>query len=106
MAIVAGFMASKPREEILDIFEKADVTVGPVMDIDDFMVHPYVLDREIIQNMPMGERGRIPMHHVVPRFSNTPGGMKTPAPEIGEHNETILGSLGYNLNELQRKGII
>jgi formyl-CoA transferase len=30
------------------------------------------------------------MHNVVPRLSRTPGTLRTPAPELGEHNRQYL----------------
>ena len=40
--------------------------------------------------------GTVPMHHVVPRLSGTPGEIRTPAPALGEHNDAILGGLGLD----------
>ena len=42
----------------------------------------------------------IPMHNVVPRLSGTPGALRSPAPEIGQHNAEILRSLGYAPDEI------
>jgi formyl-CoA transferase len=36
------------------------------------------------------------MHHVVPRLSNTPGSIRTPAPKLGEHNRAILAEAGVD----------
>jgi crotonobetainyl-CoA:carnitine CoA-transferase CaiB-like acyl-CoA transferase len=36
------------------------------------------------------------MHHVVPRFPGTPGSIRTPAPQLGEHNRAILAELGID----------
>jgi crotonobetainyl-CoA:carnitine CoA-transferase CaiB-like acyl-CoA transferase len=35
-----------------------------------------------------------PMHHAVPRLSETPGSVRTPAPRLGEHNRALLKELG------------
>jgi len=42
----------------------------------------------------------------IPRLSETPGSIRTPAPEIGEHNAEVLGALGLDLEELINNGII
>lgn len=94
--IVAAYMAAHTQAELLAHFEAADVTVGPVADISDLMDHPYIVDRAIIVSLPDDEMGRVPMHNVVPRLSATPGAIRTPAPELGEHNDEILGALGLD----------
>ena len=102
--IVADFMAERTQDELLAMFEAADVTVGPVADIDQLLDHPYINDRAVILDLPDPETGRLPMHNVVPRLSETPGAIRTPAPDIGQHNAEILGALGLSADELARLG--
>ncbi len=44
--------------------------------------------------MPDPEMGTVPMHNVVPRLSASPGALRLPAPELGQHTEEILTGLG------------
>lgn len=107
--IVAEFMARHSQAELLALFEAADVTVGPVADIDQLMDHPYINDRAVIVDLPDPDVGRVPMHTVVPRMSGTPGAIRTPAPEIGQHNSEVLGALGLSDDDrarLAEEGII
>jgi crotonobetainyl-CoA:carnitine CoA-transferase CaiB-like acyl-CoA transferase len=107
--IIADFMRSRTREETLDLFDEAGVTVGPVCDAADLMIHPYVRERECLVSFPDPEMGELPMHNVTPRLSGTPGSVRTPAPLLGEHNEEILGALGISAAEqekLERDGVI
>lgn len=102
--IVAEFMASKTQDELLDLFEKADVTVGPVADIAQLMDHPYINDRAIIVDAPDADMGRVPMHNVIPRMSGTPAALRSPAPGLGQHNAEIYGELGLDAAALKRLG--
>lgn len=107
--VVSAFMGQHDREYILDFFDKAGITVGPICDIADLVEHPYVKDREIIVEVPDEELGTLPMHNVTARFSGTPGEFFRPAPKLGEHNEEILKELGVDAGEakaLKEKGII
>ena len=93
---VAEFIKARTLAENLAVFEKAEVTAAPVYDIDQFIADPHVMARQIVTELPDDEMGKIPMHAVVPRLSATPGEIRTPAPALGEHNDAILGSLGFD----------
>jgi crotonobetainyl-CoA:carnitine CoA-transferase CaiB-like acyl-CoA transferase len=100
--IVGAFMGTQDREYILDFFDKAGITVGPICDIADLIDHPYIADREIIVEVPDEELGTLPMHTVTARLSETPGEFFRAAPKLGEHNEEILGELGVDADELAK----
>ena len=101
-APLRDFIAARTLADALAAFEQAEVTAAPVYDIEQFMADPHVQAREIIAELPDAEMGSIPMHTVVPRLSGTPGEIRTPAPELGEHTREILGSLGLSDDELAR----
>jgi formyl-CoA transferase len=54
--------------------------------------------------------GELKMQNVAPKLSATPGGIRSPAPELGEHNADIYGKLlGFDaarMAELTARGII
>lgn len=107
--VVGAFMGKHEREYILDFFDKAGITVGPICDIADLVDHPYVKDREIIVEVPDEELGTLPMHNITARLSGTPGEFFRPAPKLGEHNTEILGELGVDaaeVSQLEEKGVI
>jgi formyl-CoA transferase len=97
---VAEFIKARTLAENLTVFEAAEVTAAPVYDIDQFIADPHVRAREIVTELPDAEMGSVPMHAVVPRLSGTPGEIRTPAPELGEHNDIIFGSLGLSPDRL------
>ncbi|HUC71607.1 MAG TPA: CoA transferase, partial [Stellaceae bacterium] len=106
---IVAFIAARTLAQNMAIFERAEVTAAPVYDIDQFMADPHVLAREILVDVPDAEIGRLPMHNVIPRLSGTPGRLRRPAPELGEHTAEILGGLGVDraaLDGLAREGII
>jgi crotonobetainyl-CoA:carnitine CoA-transferase CaiB-like acyl-CoA transferase len=85
----------------MEIFERAEVTAAPVYDIDQFMADPHVIAREILVDLPDNELGRLPMHNVIPRLSDTPGRLRRPAPALGEHTAEILDLLGLARAEIE-----
>jgi crotonobetainyl-CoA:carnitine CoA-transferase CaiB-like acyl-CoA transferase len=42
------------------------------------------------------------------KLSDTPGGVRTPAPLLGEHTAEVIGSLGYEnqLDTLREQGVV
>lgn len=108
-APIVAFIAARTLAENMEIFARAEVTAAPVYDIDQFMADPHVLAREILVDVPDAEMGHLPMHNVIPRLSKTPGGLRRPAPGLGEHTAEILGGLGLDraaIDGLARDGII
>ena len=107
--IVAAFVADMSQEEALAHFAAADVTVGPVLDISDLVEHPYIEGREVLAEYPDAEIGTLPMHHVSPQLSGTPGAVHAPAPKLGQHTAEILGQLGLDghaLDRLRQQGVV
>jgi crotonobetainyl-CoA:carnitine CoA-transferase CaiB-like acyl-CoA transferase len=108
-APIVAFIGARTLAENMAIFERAEVTAAPVYDIDQFMADPHVIDREILVDLPDAEMGHLPMHNVIPRLSLTPGRLRRPAPELGEHTAELLGSLGLDPAEIEglaREGIV
>jgi crotonobetainyl-CoA:carnitine CoA-transferase CaiB-like acyl-CoA transferase len=108
-AIVKTFIATRSQAEVLAFFEAAEVTVGPVCDEADLAQHPYVREREVLVDLPDRLTESMPMHNIVPRLSGTPGALRAPALELGQHNDEILRAIGYAEGEiaaLTRDGVL
>ena len=105
-AIVGGFIAERTLAEAMEVFEREGVTAGPIYSAAQLKEDRHAQERGVIVNLPDDELGQLPMHNVIPRLSGTPGAIRTPAPEIGAHNEEILGGLGLDLDRLKEEGTI
>lgn len=108
-APVRAFISAHTLEEGMAFFEKNEITAAPVYDIDQFMADPHVQARQIVVDLPDKDMGTIPMHAVVPRLSVSPGMLRRPAPELGEHTAEILAHVGVDIaaqQDLRRRKII
>src|SRR3954449_3798939 len=101
-APIVAFIAARTLEENMAAFAAGEVTAAPVYDIDQFLADPHVTEREIVVDVPDAQLGRVTMHNIIPRLSDTPGRLRTPAPELGEHTAEILGQFGLDRATLER----
>ncbi|HVC53683.1 MAG TPA: CoA transferase [Stellaceae bacterium] len=108
-APIVAFIGARTLDENMAAFEAAEVTASPVYDIDQFLADPHVLARDIVVDLPDAQTGRLAMHNIIPRLGDTPGRLRTPAPELGEHTAEILGQLGVDeatLAALAKDGVV
>ena len=106
---VGAWFATRAREDALRLMRDANVTVGPVYSIADAMLDPHFREREIIVAVEDGELGRVPMHNIVPRLSETPGVWQRPAPLLGEQTDIILAEVGFTpemIAQLRNQGAV
>jgi crotonobetainyl-CoA:carnitine CoA-transferase CaiB-like acyl-CoA transferase len=101
-APIAAFIAERDLDDVLAIFNRAEITAAPVYDIDQLMDDPHVIEREILLDLPDAELGHVAMHTVVPRLSATPGAIRSAAPRLGEHSLEILAGLGINEERIKQ----
>ncbi len=109
-AIIGGWIGERTLEENLAHFDKAGVTIGPIMDTAMLERDPYAIEREALIEVPDADMpgGWLPMHGLVPRLSGTPGVLARPAPRIGEHNDEILAPVlgAAELARLRGLGVV
>jgi crotonobetainyl-CoA:carnitine CoA-transferase CaiB-like acyl-CoA transferase len=111
--ILRSWTKEKTRDEIVEILDKHRIPCSPVNTVDEVRNHPQLRARGMYYdkfdfskyNL---EKGTVP--GVILRFSESPGEVRSKAPELGENNLEIYGEiLNYsdeNIKELKGKGII
>ena len=84
-------------EEILALFEAAEVPVSPVNSIADVMEHPHVRARENFVAVPDSVLGDVWQAAPVPRFSHRPGGIRWAGEGLGASTDAVLKELGITV---------
>ena len=98
---ISKFIKKYNREEVLNIFSKEGITVGPVLDISEIIKHPYIHDREVLIDHFNKEYGNILMHQAFPRLSKTPGKVRYSAPPLGGDTDNVLKEIGISDKQIQ-----
>ena len=109
-AIIGEWMRRYPRDEALALLEQAEVAAAPIYDIPDIFADPHFAARHSFTAIEDPELGSVRLVNVVPRFSETPGRVRSTGPVLGAHNDEIYGEeLGLDAAELEalrRGGVI
>ena len=97
---ISKFIKKYSREEVLNIFSKEGITVGPVLDISEIIEHPYIKDREVLIDHYNKEYGNVLMHQAFPRLSKTPGKIRHSAPSLGGDTDLVLKEIGISEKQI------
>jgi len=87
--LIGEFVRQRTLQENLAHFGAHEVTVGPVLNVDQLTRDPHVLEREVLVDVPDPELGTVPMHNVFPRLSRTPGRIRSSAPQRGQDQKLV-----------------
>ena len=91
--IIAGWTRGMTPQQATELLQGVGVAAMPVMNIADQFADPHLNARETYVEIDHPHVGAELVYGVPWRFSGTPGGVRTPAPLLGQHN-------GYALSEL------
>ncbi|MEE8314515.1 MAG: CoA transferase [Myxococcota bacterium] len=111
IAIIDEVFATKPRDEWLRILADAgDMIYTVVNRVDDLPDDPQVRANNYVVDFEHPEHGKTQVLGVPVRLSETPGQVRMPAPQLGQHTEEILlDLLGYKweqITDLRRRAVI
>ena len=109
-AIIAAWTATLGTRDLLDLLEKQGVPSGLIYRTADMLDDPHFAAREAIVTTAHPHFPRLRMQNVAPRLSATPGSIRSPAPEMGQHNDEIyrglLGLTGSAIAALRSRSVI
>jgi len=100
---------TKTRDEWFELLIRNDVPAGKVYTPDEVFSDPQVLHRQMIIEVEHPTLGKIKQVGIAPKFSSTPGKVRSLAPLPGEHTDEILQELGYKREEienLRQEGVV
>ncbi len=93
-ALLSDVFSTNTRQYWLDLLLAADVPSAPLNTLDDVFADPQVQHLKMRVDVPHPKLGSVGYVRNGVRMSETPTQVRCCSPELGEHNEEILGNLG------------
>jgi crotonobetainyl-CoA:carnitine CoA-transferase CaiB-like acyl-CoA transferase len=112
IAILDQIFATRTREEWMSQLAESegDFIYTLVNSVDDLPDDPQVLANDYVVDFDHPQYGETRVLGLPVRLSETPGSVRLPAPELGQHTEEVLSDvLGYDRNrigELRERKVI
>jgi len=106
---LSNWCSNNDSSVILEKLEEARVPSGPIYNVEDMVNDEHFQARGLFENVEIdGKPLKIPA--ILPKLERTPGKTNWPGPELGSHNQSVLGELlGLGDDEIKslcEKGVI
>jgi formyl-CoA transferase/succinyl-CoA--D-citramalate CoA-transferase len=102
-AEIAAWTRARDSDALLAALDRHGVPAGRINTAESILGDPHFAAREMILRIPATEGWDVPMTGVVPKFSRTPGGVRSAGPRLGADTDAALHELaGVPVDELER----
>ena len=109
IGILSEIFKTRNADEWIMKFEDVDTCITLIKDLSEMIDDPQVRHRNLIQELEHPVEGKLKQIAPTVKLSATPGRMKSPPPQLGEHTDEILKEHGYtdqSIKEMRSNGAI
>jgi crotonobetainyl-CoA:carnitine CoA-transferase CaiB-like acyl-CoA transferase len=108
--LISAWTETMQSKELEDHLIAHGVPVGRIFRAPEMLADPQFIARESITSVEHPVLGDVPMQNVFPRLSRTPGEVRWPGPELGQHTLEVMAEvLGLDetaVNVLRATGVL
>jgi formyl-CoA transferase len=108
--LISEWTKTIAASDLEKLMEDHGIPSGKIYTPVDMLEDAHFRAREAIVSTMHPTFGELKMQNVAPKLSKTPGNIRRPGPELGEHNEEIYGSVlamtAEQMADLAKRGII
>ncbi len=101
-AATGRIIATRTRQEWLDLLGETNVPMMVVNTLDDLIVDPHLAATGFWQEFDHPDEGRIRMSSPPMSFSETPASIRRMAPRLGQHSVEVLREAGLEEDLIQQ----
>ena len=106
---ISAWTEQRSLDEVLAHLNEARIPAGKIYDVADIAADPHYRAREMIVDSTLADGTPVQVPGVLPKLNATPGTIRTLAPELGQHTDEVLATLGLDDAKraaLRARGII
>lgn len=107
--VIGDWTAANDLETVLKVLDEASVPSGRIYTAEDIMNDDHYWARDMLQKHELPDGSEICLPGVVPKLSATPGRTRWIGPQLGQHTQEVLDSIGITakqLEQLKQAGLI
>jgi succinyl-CoA--D-citramalate CoA-transferase len=108
--LIAAWTIQHTTDELQQLMDAHGVPASRIYTAREMLSDPHFVARQAIISIQAPGIGDMVMQNVIPRLSETPGGVDWTGPELGEHTGAVLGELlglsSAELAALRDQGVI
>jgi formyl-CoA transferase len=90
---VGAWTSTLSTKDVLKLMDEKGVPAGQIYRAPEMLDDPHFKARDAIVTTKHPYFGDLRMQNVAPKLSHTPGGIRSPSPEMGQHNDDVYGGL-------------
>ena len=99
-----AIFGQKTTDQWLELLEDGGFPAGPVLSIAEMHADPQTRAREMLVATDHPVAGTVETLGLPVKFADTPGGIRCPAPTLGQHTREVLAEYGFD--EAETEGFI
>jgi crotonobetainyl-CoA:carnitine CoA-transferase CaiB-like acyl-CoA transferase len=95
-------LASKTSADWVELLNAKGVPSGPILNVQQVYENEQIVHLNMAVPVKHPALGELRLQAPPSTLSRTPASVRTPAPDVGEHTDEVLGELGFSADEVAR----